>query len=145
MAQTYDPVAKLNELIRGMEFAMLTTVRTDGSLHSCPMAAAEVDRDGILWFFSRNKTEKVEAIKNDRRVNLSYSDPASQRYVSITGDAEPLRNHVKAQQLWDPRYGPWFANGVHDPDLILLRVVVGAAEYWDESSGGMVPLSGFPR
>ena len=38
MTQTSNPVVKLNELIEGIDFAMLTTIRTNGSLHSCPMA-----------------------------------------------------------------------------------------------------------
>ena len=39
MAQSYDPVARLSELISGIGIATLTTISPDGSLHSCPMAA----------------------------------------------------------------------------------------------------------
>jgi len=143
MAQTHNPAAKLNELINGVEYAMLTTVRPDGTLHSCPMATAEAESDGVIWFFSGNNTEKVEAIKTDRRVNLAYSDFNSQRYVSITGEAEPVRDHVKAKEMWKPLYKAWFPNGVEDPNLILLKVVVMSAEYWDASAGHMVQLTGF--
>lgn len=143
MAQISDPVAKLNELIKGIDFAMLTTIRTNGSLHSCPMAAEQVDSDGLLWFFSSNNSEKVEAIKSDPRVNLAYSDPGAQRYVSVTGNAEPVRDHIKAEELWDPRYDAWFPKGLQDPNLILLRVRVRGAEYWDEAAGRMAKLSGF--
>src|ERR1039457_552408 len=104
MAQTNDSVAKLNELIKDIDFAMLTTIRTNGSLHSCPMATQQVDTDGIIWFFSHINTEKVEAIRTDPRVNLAYSDADSQRYVSITGRCELVRDHVKAKQLWKPVY-----------------------------------------
>jgi general stress protein 26 len=145
MAQTNDPVAKLNELIKGIEFAMLTTIRPNGSLHSCPMAPSEIDGDGVLWFFSANNTEKVEAIKTDPRVNLAYSDAGGQRYVSVTGNAEPVRDHLKAQELWNPNYQAWFPMGLQDPNLILLRVVVRDAEYWDDTAGRMVPLAGFAR
>ena len=145
MADTYDPVAKLNELIKGIEFAMLTTIRSNGSLHSCPMATAEIHGDGALWFFSRNNSEKVEAIKSDPRVNLAYSDPGGQRYVSVTGNAEPVRDHVKARELWIPLYEKWFPRGLEDPNLILLRVHLQAADYWDATAGRMVPLAGLPR
>src|SRR5271157_2648869 len=121
MAQTQDPVARINQLINGIEFAMLTTIRPDGSLHSCPMATQPVDRDGVVWFFSGNNTEKVEAIKTDPRVNLAYSDFNSQRYVSITGEAEPVRDHVRAREMWKPLYEAWFPKGVDDPSLILLK------------------------
>jgi general stress protein 26 len=143
MAQTYDPVAKLNELIKEIDFAMLTTIRSDGSLHSCPMATQEVDADGVIWFFSHAKTEKVEAIRTDPRVNLAYSDADSQRYISITGRCELVRDHVKAKQLWKPVYGTWFPRGIEDPNLILLKVHVQEADYWHTDESRMVKLLGF--
>src|ERR1019366_6069422 len=123
MAQTYDSVAKLNELIKDIDFAMLTTIRTDGSLHSCPMATQQVDTNGIIWFFSHINTEKVEAIRTDPRVNLAYSDADSQRYVSITGRCELVRDHVKAKEL--------------------LKLHVQEAACWHEKENRMAKLLGF--
>ena len=145
MAQIYEPVAKLNELTKGIDFAMLTTIRSDGSLHSCPMATQEVDADGIIWFFSDTNTEKVEAARTQRRVNLAYSDASSERYVSISGKCELMRDHVKAQELWKPLYKTWFAKGIDDPNLILLKIHVEEAEYWDAAEGRMVKLPGFVK
>lgn len=145
MTQTLNPVVKLNELIEGIDFAMLTTIRTNGSLHSCPMATQEVDADGVIWFFSHINTEKVEAIRTDHRVNLAYSDADSQRYVSITGRCELVRDHVKAKQLWKPVYETWFPKGIDDPNLILLKVHVQEAAYWHEEEGRMVKLLGFAK
>jgi general stress protein 26 len=145
MAQTYDPVAKLNELIKGIDFAMLTTLRSDGSLHSCPMATQDVDGDGVIWFFSDSNTQKVEAIRADPRVNLAYSDVGSQRYVSVAGRCELVRDHVKAKQLWSPLYRTWFPKGLEDPNLILLKVHVQEAEYWHAPEGRMVQLPGFAK
>lgn len=145
MAQTYDPVAKLNELIKGIDFAMLTTIRSDGSLHSCPMATQAVDTDGVIWFFTGSNTEKAEAVRTEPRVNLAYSDPGSQRYVSITGRCELVRDHAKAKQLWSPLYRTWFPKGLEDPNLILLKVHVQEAEYWHAPDGRMVRLPGFVK
>jgi general stress protein 26 len=143
MPDTYNPIAKLNELIKGIDFAMLTTIRANGSLHSCPMYTEAVNDDGTLWFFSNNYSEKVEAIKVDPRVNLAYSDPVAGRYVSVSGHAEPVRDHVRTKRLWSSRYDPWFAKGLEDPNLILLRVRIRSVEYWDESARRMVKLPGF--
>jgi general stress protein 26 len=145
MAHTYDPVAKLNELIKEIDFAMLTTIRSDGSLHSCPMATQDVDGDGVIWFFSHAKTEKVEAIRIDPRVNLAYSDADSQRYVSISGRCELVRDHAKAKQLWKPVYGTWFPKGIEDPNLILLKVQVQEADYWHTDESRMVKVPGFAK
>src|SRR5271157_368414 len=143
MIQTNDSVTKLNDLIKGIDYAMFTTIRPNGRLHSCPMATAGVDGGGALWFFSGNKSEKVEAIKSDPRVNLAFTDSSGQRYVSVTGNAEPLRDHVKAKELWSPLYEKWFPKGLEDPNLILLKIQVRDAEYWDGTVGRMVQLSGF--
>jgi len=143
MAQTDNPVVKLNELIKDIDFAMLTTIRTNGSLHSCPMATRQVDTDGIIWFFSHINTEKVEAIRTEPRVNLAYSDADSQRYVSITGRCELVRDHVKTKQLWKPVYETWFPRGIEDPNLILLKVHVQEAAYWHDKENRMVKLLGF--
>jgi|ERR1019366_2846250 general stress protein 26 len=143
MAQIINPAARLNELTNGIDFAMLTTVRTDGSLHSCPMATQAADATGAIWFFSSNHTEKVEAIKTDPRVNLAYSDASGQRYVSVSGNCELVRDHAKAKELWNPAYKAWFPKGLDDPNLILLRVVILDAEYWDSAQGRMLQLAGF--
>jgi general stress protein 26 len=145
MAQTYNAVARLNELIKGIDFAMLTTIRSDGSLHSCPMATQEVDGDGVIWFFTDSNTEKVEAVRTDDRVNLAYSDAGSQRYVSIAGRCELVRDHAKAKQLWNPLYKTWFPKALEEPNLILLKIYVQAAEYWDAAAGRMAQLPGFAK
>ncbi len=143
MAQTNDPVVRLNELIRGIDFAMLTAVRPDGTLHSCPMASQGVDPDGVIWFFSANNTEKVEAIRTSQRVNLAYVDHSAHRYVSVSGYCELVRDHAKAKELWNPDYHAWFPGGLNDPNLILLKVNVQQAASWDASQGRMAQLLGF--
>ncbi len=143
MAQTNDPAGRLNEVIAGIDCAMLTTVRPDGTLHSCPMASPGIDPDGIIWFFAANNTEKVEAIRTSQRVNLAYVDHPAQRYVSVSGYCELVRDHGKAKELWHPDFKAWFAGGVDDPNLILLKVNVQQAEYWDKAQGRMLQLAGF--
>ena len=143
MAQVYDPVARLNELTQGTTFAMLTTVRPDGSLHSCPMATRPAGSDGVIWLLSSSDTEKVEAVRTLQRVSLAYADPAQQRYVSVSGFCELVRDHVRIKQLWDGSYTSWCPGGLDDPNLILLKITVNQAEYWDASQCQMVELLGF--
>jgi len=145
MAETTGTIAQLNELIKGIDIAVLTTVRPDGTLHSCPMASQPADASGVFWFISHNNSEKVEAVRTNQRVNLAYADHLSQRYVSISGFCELVRDHALAKTLWYPSYASWFPGGVDDPGLVLLEVHIQQAEYWDAAHGRMVPLLGFPR
>jgi len=143
VAQTPHPVAKLNELTSGIDIATLTTIRADGTLHSCPMAVHAAEPDGAIWFLTGANTEKVEAVRSDHHVNLAYSDPATQRYVSVTGNCELVRDHVKAKELWRPHYNEWFPNGLNDPNLILLKIYVQDVEYWQGAESRMLRLTGF--
>lgn len=143
MPPTPTPTATLNQLIHGINNAILTTVRPDGSLHSCPMASRPADENGVLWFIAHNHSEKVEAVRTSQRVNVAYADDASQRYVSVSGYCELLRDQGRAKLLWDPAYSGWFPGGPDDPELVLLKVDIEQAEYWDAKQGGMVTLPGF--
>lgn len=138
-----NPVARLSELISGINVAILTTVRPDNSLHSCPMMSQGVDDHGAFWFVSGGNSEKIEAVRTIQRVSLCFADHASQRYVSVSGYCELVRNHEIAKQLWKPEYKSWFPGGVEGSDLVLMKIVVQQAEYWDAAQNRMTPLRGF--
>lgn len=144
MAPT-DPISKLNELIQGISTAILTTVRPDSSLHSRPMASQPIDDSGAFWFLTGSNTEKVEAVRTIQRVNLAFLDHTADRYVSVSGFCELVRNGAKAKSLWKPEYKTWLPGGLEDPDLVLMKIVVQEAEYWDSSQGRMVELNHFPN
>lgn len=135
-------IEKLNDMISGIQFAMLTSVHATGALHSRPMATQAATDDASLWFFSRQHSTKIDEIRNDHQVNLSYADPANMRFVSVTGTCELVRNRSVAAEFWRDEYKRWFPRGVEDPDLILLKVTINSAEYWDVEAGRMRTLEG---
>jgi general stress protein 26 len=138
-----DSVKKLGELIHDIKFAMLTTAHADGTLHSRPMTTQQVEFDGNLWFFSGLNSEKIQELEAHPEVNVSYSAPDDQRYVSVSGRAEVSRDRGKMEELWNPMFKAWFPKGLDDPDICLLHVNVTHAEYWDSPSSKMVQLAGF--
>ena len=140
-----EAIKKMGELIKDIKFGMLTTVDEDGSLRSRPMATQQVEFDGDLWFFTNASAPKVDEVEHDRHVNVSFAAPEKQRYVSVSGTARLVRDRKKAEQLWNPFYKAWFPKGLDDPDLALLKVHVGKAEYWDSSSSAVVHLVGFVK
>lgn len=106
------------------------------------MTTQQLESHGTLWFFSGLNSEKVEELQTNPEVNVSYSDPDDQRYVSVSGHAEVSRDRTKMEELWNPMFKAWFPRGLDDPDLCLLQVNVTQAEYWDSPSGTMVQLAG---
>jgi general stress protein 26 len=109
------------------------------------MVAPGVEAPGVLWFLSGSDTDKVEAVKTMQRVNVCFADHAAQRYVSVSGFCELVRDHVRARQLWHDAYKSWFPGGLDDANLILMKVDVQQAEYWSAAEGGMVQLLGFNK
>lgn len=145
MDDRQDNIKKLHDLIKDIRFAMLTTVEDDGTLHSRPMATQEFEFDGDLWFFTAADAAKVKEAQHDRHVNVSYSDPHNQKYVSVSGKAELVRDRTKIEELWNPLFKAWFPDGLEDPNLALLKVNVDKAEYWDSPSSKVVRLLGFAK
>lgn len=134
---------KLISLIEKIEFAMLTTVDTDGVLRSRPMATQKTEIDGDLWFFTSDKTHKAEEIEKDNRVNVSYAEPRDNVYVSVSGKAEISHDKAKMEELWNPILKAWFPDGLETPGICLLKVNVEQAEYWDSPSSTLVQVAGF--
>jgi general stress protein 26 len=140
-----DVTTHLGELIAGIQVAMMTTVEADGSLRSRPMWTHQRDFDGELWFFTREHSAKVGEVERDHHVNLAYSEPSKNRFVSVSGRGRLVLDKQKAAQLWNPTLRAWFPDGLEDPELALLCVKVEKAEYWDMPNSRMVQLLGFVK
>jgi general stress protein 26 len=139
--------AKIAELIKDVRICMLTTAEGDGTLRSRPMATQELKGgfDGVLWFFTEIDSGKVDEVERERHVNLAYSKPGDQVYVSISGNARVVRDRAKAAELWTPFLKAWFPKGLEDPQLALLRVEATEAEYWEAPHGAVVRVVGLVK
>ncbi|HEY3121788.1 MAG TPA: pyridoxamine 5'-phosphate oxidase family protein [Vicinamibacteria bacterium] len=140
-----DDIKRLRKLIRDIRIAMLTTVAQDGALRSRPMATADVEFDGDLWFFTRARAPKAEELMDDQRVNVSFADHDENRYVSVSGRATLVRDRDRVRALWSRFHKAWFPEGKNDPDLALIKITVDRAEYWDGPASKMVHLAWLSR
>jgi general stress protein 26 len=76
---------KLDELIKNIRIAMLTTMEEDGSLRSRPMVALQMAPQGELWFFTSADAPKVTESQQHCQVNVIFADPEHQDYLSMSG------------------------------------------------------------
>ena len=141
----HDGAAKLYEMIKDVRIAMMTSAEQDGSLHSRPMYNHTIDDGGDLWFFSRAKTPKVSELQAHSQVNLAYSDPSGQNYVSVSGQAEIVRDRAKVKELWSEGLRTWFPKGPDDPDIVLICVHPASGEYWDSPSQTIMQIYGYAK
>src|SRR5262249_49779719 len=121
------------------------TVNGDGVLRSRPMCAQFAEAEGVVWLITDVFSPKVREIAKDARVSVSFASPSDERYASISGTAELVRDRAKVERLWDPACKPWFPKGRNSPDLAALKVTIKKAEYWDATSSRMVKLFGFAK
>lgn len=138
-----EAIDKIAKMIKGTRIAMLTSMTESGHLHSRPMALQEVEFDGDLWFFTGKNAPKVHQVDDEPRVNVCFSDPDKQNYVSLSGIASLVIDQAKNKELWNPAYQAWFPKGLDDPELALLKIHVDGAEYWDSPSGTVAHVVGF--
>ncbi len=125
---------KFRELLRDFDAAMLVTRTTEGQLRARPMAVADVQPGGELWFVTERHSGKMEEIARDAHVNVVMQ--ATHKFVSISGTAAPVDERRKVAELWNEAWKVWFPGGKDDPGLILLRVHGDAGEYWDNTGTG---------
>ena len=145
-ANTHDAHTKLLELVKAIDFCMLTTIAEDGSLHSRPMSAnGQIEPNGDLWFFTYADSAKVSEVEQTEQVNVSFSAPDRQSYVSMSGTAQTVRDRAKMQELWKPELKAWFPKELDEPEIALLKVTVATAEYWDAPAGWVAKTLGFVK
>ena len=136
---------RFRELVEGVKFAMLTTRATDGSLRSRPMFTQDVEFEGELWFFTNASSGKVDEIDAHPEVNVAYSKPDANLYLSASGTARVLQDAEKIRELWRPEFKIYFPDGPDDPDLVLLRIDVTEAEYWTGERNPILRLVGLAK
>lgn len=127
-------IKKIGGFIMDIDFTMMTRIDEDGNLQSRPMSAQKIEFDGDVYFFTYHDTNKIKHIEKNPRVNLVYSAPDQQTYVSLKGEAQALQDQQKMEELWSPELNAWFPNGLQTPGITLVKVGVETAEYWDSYS-----------
>lgn len=123
--------ATFHELLADFSVAMLVTRTAGGDLRSRPMALAQIEPAGTLWFLTERDSEKMDEIARDNRVNISMQ--ADSKFVSVSGTVAAVEDRAKIDELWSETFKVWFPRGKDDPDLQLIRFDGTTGEYWDNS------------
>ncbi|MEU4427002.1 pyridoxamine 5'-phosphate oxidase family protein [Actinoplanes sp. NPDC024001] len=137
---------KVKKMVADARICMLTTMTEDHRHVSRPMALQEVEFDGDLWFFAYADSDLVAQISHYPQVNVAFSDPKQQNWISIAGAASRVDDRAKAEQLWSAPLKAWFPDGLDTPNLTLVKVTTQTAEYWEAAhSSKVVTLLGYAK
>lgn len=137
---TESSIKDLRDKIESIRFGMLTTLNHDQSLSSRPMTQQHLDDNGVLWFFIADDSQLAHDIISHAKINVTFANPADDIYVTVSGDADVVKNRQKAAELWNPAVSVWFPRGLDDPHLGLVKFTIHCAEYWDVHTNKMKRL-----
>jgi general stress protein 26 len=130
-------LARLAEMIEGIDVTMLATSGPGGEIDTRPMTPVEMDEHGAIWFLTDSHASLFGATGP---VNLAFVDTDRSIYVSISGTAARVDDRARIHELWTLMARPWFPDGPDSPDLTLLRVLPVTADIWDAPHSKVVRL-----
>jgi general stress protein 26 len=132
---TSGDAGRVWELMKKIGFAMLVT--RDGNKLRARPKSAHLERDeNAIYFLTDARRHKDEEIARDPNVNLSFADPGSQKYVSLSGTAAISNDRARIKQLFTTPAKAWW-DSAEDPNIRVLKVMPDDAEYWD-SPGSVI-------
>ncbi|MEA2863301.1 MAG: hypothetical protein QOC84_1257 [Bradyrhizobium sp.] len=132
---TSGDAGRVWELMKKIGFAMLVT-RDGNKLRARPMSAHLERDENAIYFLTDARRHKDEEIARDPNVNLSFADPGSQKYLSLSGTAAISNDRARIKQLFTTPAKAWW-DSAEDPNIRVLKVMPDDAEYWD-SPGSVI-------
>lgn len=134
-----EGVIKLKKMIDDVKYCFFSTdLKNELEPSSTVMTAQTVDDHGNIWFFSGIDSDRNKDIAINKKVQLYFSCPEKNTYLSVTGDASIIIDKEKFAELWNPILKIWFKDGIEDKNISLLKVATSTAAYWDTEGSKMV-------
>jgi general stress protein 26 len=131
--------AKVRALLPQFKSAMMVTHAPNGDLHVRPLAL-QGDLSGfggVLWFFTDERSRKVEEAAEGLPVSLICQSDEHSAYLHLSGTSTMVRDLPKMRELYSPILKTWFPKGLEDPNLVLMKFEASHGEFW-ESPGGVL-------
>lgn len=127
---TKDKKGHLVEVLQGFDVAMLHTKTISGALHGRPMALADVQADGVIYFCATLGSDKVLDIDRDPHVEVSVQGKT--KFATLSGTARVTHDRELIHRLWKESWKLWFPNGKDSPEICLIEFDATEGEYWDD-------------
>jgi len=141
-------IAKARELLPSFRTAMLVTRSSDGSeLHMRPLGMVGDPSvfGGTLWFFTDDRSRKVQEIQRESSVSLVFQNDQDSRYLQLVGTAALVADRAKMRELYTPLLRAWFPGGLDDPHITLIRFDAASGSFWDSPGGILHVLAAFTK
>ncbi len=138
-----EDAKRLAQMMRGIDFCMLTTRGASGRLRARPMSNnGEVDLHAGAWFFTYRSSAKVREIAKDANVSLSFVGGSKRApvWIHVEGKAKLSDDLALKKKLWVPELERWFENGPAGREVMLIHVAPRRASFWSFEDQGEIAL-----
>ena len=123
--------------IEAQRVALLTTLHGQ-AITTRPMAPYPDREAGVIRFITQLDTQKTGDVGTAGPVNIGYSDPDANTYLSVVGTGRVVQDRAKLKELWNPYAEAWLPQGPEGADVALIEVDVDEATLWDSTSSKLV-------
>ena len=137
------------EMMRDIDFCMLSTIASDGAIASRPMSNnRNVEFDGESWFYTTEDAGMVADIGANPQVGLTYAGSAGLAsivgkpgaFIDVQGEATLVRDKAQIAAHWEKNLDRWYPQGIDTPGIVMIRVHASRIHYWDGDDEGEVML-----
>ena len=142
-----EKLSEFQQLIDKFNLAMLITHADDGSIVSRAMASQERRDDVDVWFVTNVDDGKVHEIEAYPEVNVSYVNPGSREWVSVSGIAAVNTDRNLIASLYKPDWKAWYPDeggerngGPGDPRIALIEIDAHRVTYFKSEDSRPVAL-----
>lgn len=126
-----EQIDKIQDVIKDVKYAMMSTTNDKGDIHAWPMTTSEASVAAKeIWFIGDKTSDVVKDIQSNSKIGLSYATQDEKDYVSVSANAELSDDADKLDELWSPVYNAFFEQGKEDPNVQLIKVVPHGVECW---------------
>src|SRR5690349_17959345 len=132
-----NPLSRVWDIIEKASVGMLTTRFAEG-LRARPLEPRPDRDEGVIYFLTDVRGAKDDEIEAAPQVAFIIIDHGDKAYLSISGQAEVLRDDAKAAVIWKKTDDMWWPDGPDDPNVRVLRLVPETAVLWDGPSNTAV-------
>ena len=145
LANANENLHIVGDIIETVRVGMLTTTGSDGIPSSRPMWVQEVDQLGQIWFFTSTSSFLIQQVRQNPKVHVTFADSGKNKFLTAHAMASEVQDIKKMQELWDPTLKAWFKEGLETPGIVLLKLRMDDAEYWDSPNSAVVRIAGLMK
>lgn len=130
-------IQEMRKLLGTFDTVMLVTLTTEGDMRGRAMAVQDLEavHDADLWFVTSEESPKIAEIEEDPRCCVTAYRASDGANLSISAKVRKSRDQREIERLWKEDWKAWFQKGPQDPSIVLLKLTVSRAEYWEQRGG----------